>query len=67
MVAGRPPAWKLCHKARQAPPRSDHLSTAFRSVAASQAVNLRANQFTRFPTQLKVARHTAQELHLVRA
>ncbi|PRW51167.1 leucine rich repeat [Chlorella sorokiniana] len=28
------------------------------------AVNLRANQFTRFPTQLKVARHTAQELHL---
>lgn len=31
----------------------------------AQAVNLRANQFTRFPTQLKVARHTAQELHLV--
>jgi hypothetical protein len=30
-----------------------------------QAVNLRANQFTHFPHQLKVARHTAREIHLV--
>ena len=31
-----------------------------------QAVNLRANAFTHFPQQLRVARHTAQELQLVR-
>jgi Leucine-rich repeat (LRR) protein len=29
------------------------------------AVNLRANAFAHFPKQLRVARHTAQELQLV--